>query len=370
MNYPTAHIYGSLIRSNCASSLFSRFVDLLRRTLNYLIGQWRLAYEIGRRNPDVVLLDSYVEYLAPLWVWPHILLAKSFRVIYIANLHDPVRDFVVGPKWWHELSVRLAYIPIKICTVHHQLTDTGIVPPHVNVVQVPHGVYDLSDSARSKYSILCEWGIPESSVVFLSFGFVRDNKNLDLLIKALPSVPIAVVVVLGSEQSTRNRPLSFYKDLAKRLGVAERVIFKESFVPDDLIYAYFRAADVIAITYDSSFVSQSGVLNAAVRCRRRILASSGDGPLKASVLKFNLGEFVQPNSLDAVIEGMQKLVNQISLNQHCPQPDWEGYESYASWHSNVQLIIDAASPLLSHSRQKECASMLLSSRKTSKKASK
>src|SRR6266446_10392622 len=43
---------------------------------------WILAWQIIKRCPDLVLLDSYVEYLAPFWVWPHWLLARLWRVKY------------------------------------------------------------------------------------------------------------------------------------------------------------------------------------------------------------------------------------------------------------------------------------------------
>ena len=88
-------------------SVFSRFGGrfgaLFDRSFNIIGCQWRLAWEVVCRRPDVVLLSSYSEYLAPFWVLPHWILAKCFGVTYVANLHDPVRDYVVGPQWWHEL---------------------------------------------------------------------------------------------------------------------------------------------------------------------------------------------------------------------------------------------------------------------------
>ena len=55
-----------------------------------------------------VLFACYKEYFAPFWVGPLLRLAR--RGVVIGTIaHDPVRDFVVGPLWWHRCSVRLGY---------------------------------------------------------------------------------------------------------------------------------------------------------------------------------------------------------------------------------------------------------------------
>jgi hypothetical protein len=54
-----------------------------------------------------VLFACYKEYFAPFWAGPLRRLAKKGIVIGTIA-HDPVRDFVVGPLWWHRWSVRPA----------------------------------------------------------------------------------------------------------------------------------------------------------------------------------------------------------------------------------------------------------------------
>ena len=58
-----------------------------------IFGRLALVWQIIKHRPNLVLLDSYVEYLSPFWVWPHWLLARIWRVKYAANLHDPVRNY-------------------------------------------------------------------------------------------------------------------------------------------------------------------------------------------------------------------------------------------------------------------------------------
>lgn len=346
LEYPVARIYRSLHGRSKPHGLWRRAWALVAKTAVFLGIQWRLALEVWRRKPDLVLLDSYAEYLAPLWIWPHMALAKLRGVLYVANIHDPVRDFVVGPKWWHNWSIRLAYWPIRLGVVHQRLTERDAIPPHVAVVEAPVGVYDLQEVKVDPGEVRRAWGAGDGTVVFLSFGFIRDNKNVDLLIQALVPNPEAMLVVMGSAQSSKNKPLSFYRNLAADVGVSERVVFREEFVPDEALAGYFAAADFIAITYNGTFHSQSGVLNVAARARRRVLASAGESPLKSSVTSYRLGEFVEPENLEALASGMNKLCRQVEGAAEIPAPDWDGYVAYASWDSNAAIILDAAEPLL------------------------
>ena len=122
----------------------------------------------------------------------------------------------------------------------------------------------------------------EGKVVFLSFGFIRDNKTVDLLIRALVANPEATLVVMGSAQSSTNKPLSFYRNLAADFGVSQRVFFREEFVPDESLAGYFAAADFIATTYNQTFHSQSGVLNVAARASKAKIVQAAQDVLSRS----------------------------------------------------------------------------------------
>jgi glycosyltransferase involved in cell wall biosynthesis len=341
-NYTVERIFPKKI------ALFGYFAgktgNLLDWSLKLLCDQWRFAWEVFKRKPKFVLLSTYAEYLSPLWIWPHWIFAKYFGVIYVANLHDPVRDYMVGPKWWHEMSVDLAYRHLAICLVHQKLPEKSPIPDHVMVVEVPHGIFDLRESKMDSAAIRNKWQVPEGKEVLLSFGFIRDNKNLDLLIRAIVDNSQVFLVVAGQTQSHKDKPFEFYVEMAKKLGVQDRVCFSNGFVPDDELASYFVAADVVVLTYSKTFHSQSGVLNLAARAKRPVLASAGEGPLKACVQRFKLGVFVEPDDLEALKYGIQKVTNG-GWRVAGDDPDWAGYETYASWKENAARILGAVNDI-------------------------
>jgi len=322
--------------SNPPSEEGSRVLKKLKMVWHLVANQMVLAWQILKHRPDLVLLDSYVEYLSPFWIWPHWILAKFWRIRYAANLHDPVRNYSIGPDWWHKLSVRFAYCPLDFVLVHDKLSEPSPVPARVQVVQVPHGLYEIRGTPTDRDSVRNGWGVRAGQKVFLAFGYVRDGKNLDLAVRALLQVPDSFLVVAGSVASAGDRPFAFYRQLADELGVLERCHFAEGFVTDDDLGKYFAGTDFVLLTYAATFHSQSGVLNIAARARKPVLASASPSPLVESVRKFQLGIVVEPDSPAAVIAGMQHLMA-LRLSPH-----WEDYEANASWVANAQGVLQAA----------------------------
>jgi glycosyltransferase involved in cell wall biosynthesis len=93
-----------------------------------------------------VLFACYKEYFAPFWVWPLRRLAKK-GVVIGTIAHDPVRDFVVGPLWWHRWSVRLGYSFVRYVFVHDDtpVDFGGKRPDGIQVHQIPHGPYEVAE---------------------------------------------------------------------------------------------------------------------------------------------------------------------------------------------------------------------------------
>ena len=153
-------------------------------------------------------------------------------VVFGAIVHDPVRDFVVGPISWHHWSVACGYSFLREAFVHEPIKlDTAWQMPQLRTTVIPHGVYDFPPATETRDVARARLGLPIEARVMLSFGHIRDGKNLDLVLRAMRNFPDLYVVVAGEMQSSSHKPAEYYQDLARELGVADRCRWQAGYVP-------------------------------------------------------------------------------------------------------------------------------------------
>lgn len=297
-----------------------------------LRNQGQLADIILREGLKHVLCASYVEYLAPLWAGKLRRLARA-GTVFGAVVHDPVRDTVVGPVWWHRRSVAAGYSYLRDAFVHQQIGLDTIRPmPQLRTTVIPQGPYVFTAPEKARAAMRRELDLPETAPMLLSFGHIRDGKNLDLAVRALAALPEAHLVVAGTEAVGGNKPVRHYQQLAENLGVAGRCRWVIRFIPSSEVGNFFAASDVAVLTYSASFRSASAVLNVAVHYRRPCLASGGESNLGAMVRQYELGLWVEPDSPAAVVTGLKRLLAVP------PVPRWEDYTRDNSWERNAELV--------------------------------
>jgi glycosyltransferase involved in cell wall biosynthesis len=306
----------------------------------------------------VVLFACYKEYFSPFWAGPLRQLANKGAVIGTIA-HDPVRDFVMGPLWWHRWCVRLGYSFVRHVFVHDDtpVDFGGAQPQGIQIHQIPHGPYEVCEpkigrlEMRKRLGFSSDLTIEDTTerlggremeqtkvglkgegvgttesksaaalatpaspdVVFLAFGQIRDGKNLDLFLRAMTRLPHHVkLLVAGKGDSGSSKRPEFYQNLAQELGVADRCRWDIRRIPEEEVGDIFAACDLVLVTYSANFCSASGVLNAAVSARKLVLASSGSGPLKTVVEKYHLGVFVEPDDLEETLRGALQLMDALS----------------------------------------------------------
>ena len=298
----------------------------------------QLAQTVEEYQATCVVIASYAEYFAPFWAG--ILRRIRSRGIRIGSVvHDPVRDFRVGPRWWHQWSVSLAYSFIDVAFVHdHGAIDTGWPERELRVSVIPHGLYQVPVPVPPPRRTLVrmELGIPPDAQVLLSFGHIRDGKNLDLAIRALPAFPNLHLLVVGREQSTTQKPVLYYQQLASELNVSDRCHWVNRFVSQFEVHRYFVASDAIVLLYSALFRSASGVLNNAAQFKLPVLASSGGGPLKEAVESYRLGLWVSPDCQNSVEKGLKQLLENGIQNSN-----WNQYCLDHDWRQNASLVIES-----------------------------
>ena len=144
----------------------------------------------------------------------------------------------------------------------------------------PHPLYDNFGEPVEKSEARRVLGLPQDKTLLLFFGFIRDYKGLDLLMKAYADVVESrkskeesdlLLVVAGEFYNNGEQ----YTALEKELDLEGKIAWHTDFIPDDQVRYYFSAADLIVEPYKTA--TQSGVTQIAYHFERPMLVTNVGG---------------------------------------------------------------------------------------------
>lgn len=139
----------------------------------------------------------------------------------------------------------------------------------------PHPLYDNFGAAISKSQAKNKLGLEEGIKYILFFGFIREYKGLDLLIKAFADKrfrDLPVKLLIAGEFYIDGKP---YLDLIDGLGLKEKVVLRTEFIENNDIVNYFCASDIVAQPYKDA--TQSGVTQIAYHFEKPMLTTNVGG---------------------------------------------------------------------------------------------
>lgn len=156
----------------------------------------------------------------------------------------------------------------------------------------PHPLFDNFGEAIPKSEAYRKLGLALNEEYLLFFGFIRDYKGLDLLLKAMADERMKkrnVKLIVAGEFYTDAKP---YADLIKQLGIRDKLILKTDFIPDSEVRNYFCAADMVVQPYKHA--TQSGVTQICYHFNRPMLVTNVGG-LPEIVPHGQVGYVVEPD---------------------------------------------------------------------------
>ncbi|NLN31852.1 MAG: glycosyltransferase [Bacteroidales bacterium] len=161
----------------------------------------------------------------------------------------------------------------------------------IPVVYNPHPLFDNYGDIIPRGDALGKLGLPEDCSYLLFFGFIREYKGLDILLKAFGDRRLRDMklrLLVAGEFYENDQP---YKKLVRDAGIEDDVIFFDRFIGEDEVSIFFSAADLVVQPYRSA--TQSGVTQIAYHFGKPMLVTDVGG-LSEIVADGKCGYVVKP----------------------------------------------------------------------------
>jgi len=233
-----------------------------------------VGYKIKRLKADLIIIRYWMPFMAPC-------LGTIARIIR-RNRHSKViaiTDNIIPHEKMPGGNLLSRYF-VKSCdgfvamsrAVLSDLNKFDTVKPRVFS---PHPLYDNFGASVSENLAKKTIGLEEDTKYILFFGFIREYKGLDLLIKAFADErfrQLPVKLLVAGEFYVDGKP---YLDLIEELGLKECIVLRTEFIENHEIVNYFCACDIVAQPYKDA--TQSGVTQIAYHFEKPMLTTNVGG---------------------------------------------------------------------------------------------
>ena len=252
----------------------------------------KLGWKIRRMRPEILIVKFWLPFMGPsLGTIARIVKGNHFTKI-VANVDNIVpheHNKSDRPLAQYFVNSVQGFI-VMSRSVLEELMTFSVYKPHRFT---PHPIYDHYGDAVPKSEALKMLGLDETVSYMMFFGFIRDYKGLDLLIKAAAEPKIRnlnLKFIVAGEFYSDPKPIL---QLVKEHDLEDKFIFINEFISDNEVYKYFCAADAVVQPYKSA--TQSGVTQIAYHFNKPMIITRVGG-LQEFVPDGKVGYVVEPNS--------------------------------------------------------------------------
>ncbi len=251
---------------------------------------WTTGREIRKQKPDLVVVRFWIPFMAPcLGTICRIVRKGTKRVVAITDNIIPHEQKPLDRVLVKYFVNSVGYFVTMSRSVLEDLNRFDLKKPRKLTV---HPLYDNFGAAITREEALARLGLPGNFRYILFFGFIREYKGLDLLLKAFAderfeSMPIRLLVV--GEFYADPKP---YHDLIAKGGIGDRVVLRNNFVPNTEVVNYFCAASLVVQPYKDA--TQSGITQIAYHFDRPMVTTNVGG-LSETIADNTVGFVVDPD---------------------------------------------------------------------------
>lgn len=282
-------------------------LDIVRRINSTNPLNWmKVGREIRDKNADMVIFCYWMSFMAPSFGKIARIVHRNGKTKCIALVHNMIPheqnilDKILPPYFVKSMDGFIALSKSVVDNIGK--FDKKGKPRTFS----PHPIYDHYGILLDHNEALQKLGLDQNCRYVLFFGLVRAYKGLDLLIDAFADEKLRnsniKLIVAGEFYQDEN----IYRKQISDLGIEDKIIIHNEFIPDDKVNLYFSAADIVAQTYKSA--TQSGVTQIAFHFEKPMLVTNVGG-LGEIVINGKSGYVVEPKAdeiADALCDFFEK----------------------------------------------------------------
>lgn len=257
--------------------------------------------EIKKKNPDLIIVRFWIPFLGPC-LGTILRIAKRGSHTKVIALIDNALPHEKRPGDKAFTRYFLHAVDGCIAMSYSVKSDIERLSPGKPVHYNPHPIYDnygeLVDKISSRKFLTLN---PEGRYI-LFFGFIRDYKGLDLLLKALAQPVLKTMdiklIVAGEYYGKKD----YYENLISELDIADRIYLFTNYIPAEEVKYFFGAADLVVQPYKSA--TQSGISQIAYHFEKPMVVTNVGG--LPEIVPDGIAGFVTEVGEHAVAEAIVK----------------------------------------------------------------
>lgn len=295
--------------------------------LNWIL----VGREISKKNPDLVIIKFWLPFMAPA-LGTIARFARKNKKTKVVSILDNIIPHEKRAADKMFASYFTNSVDGFVAMSKSVLKDVELFDKKKPKVFSPHPLYDNFGDRIDKKEALKYLGLDDKNKYMLFFGFIRDYKGLDLLLKAYSDDrfrKMNVKLIVGGEFYNNSEK---YFELEQKLGLQGEVIWRNDFIPDNEVKYYFSAADIIVQPYKSA--TQSGVTQIGYHFEKPMLVTDVGG-LAEIIPDGKVGYVVEPKSdkiADALIDFFE------NKKQHAFDENIKAEKEKYSWKRMTEAV--------------------------------
>lgn len=252
---------------------------------------WKTGKEIRKEKPDLVVVRFWIPFMAPcLGTICRIIRRAGIKVVAIADNIIPHEKKFLDRQLSSYFVNSVDYFVTMSKSV---LCDLKEFDQNKQTKLTVHPLYDNFGKAITKTEALERLNLPHEFKYILFFGFIREYKGLDLLLKAYSDARFQALdlrLLVVGEFYSDSAP---YHTLIEEGNLQERVIMHNEFVPNTEVVNYFCASSLVVQPYKDA--TQSGITQIAYHFDKPMITTNVGG-LSETIADNKVGFVVEPDS--------------------------------------------------------------------------